>query len=428
MSTTRICVALLFICLGCGDDTTPVDDADVKEDITVTPDADTKTCPSRIRLETRASGTSQSVGWSGYYHGIATSDATPIYATVTACDDDCRNCRFEGPIDGPEVATKKRCTMDARKLCETDEDCTGKTDLTGQVPSTCRYLYGNPLANVVTCVINHFEPTRDGGAPVQGSVDLLTGALNFDHFAFISLSNNQAGSCAQCLDDPSPRDGMREGTCSMGQGLTQDDSPNMGEKCDAFGAGTFFPGTFSPDCGLSQSVRALFSDNPLSTNGTVWTLDETRPKCTGAGVEEEHCWCGLCEGSLQTCTSDSDCGGGKCGSVFGEGEVGRNPTRPTACLTPCNWNAETQTGSCMGANIFAPDPTMAPPIPIGCYPSEIGDTLIARGKSEPVGDGFNVTVASLVCSGPSGMLADQVLGSPGPWRAELKFNLQPLYD
>jgi hypothetical protein len=76
---------------------------------------------------------------------------------------------------------------------------------------------------------------------------------------------------------------------------------------------------------------------------------------------------------------------------------------PDSCTTPCEWNEETQSGSCLRGDGRR----------VGCLPRS--GTIAVRGGTV-LREGYNVTtIGLLTCMPPSGdPTLDTIAGFPGP--------------
>lgn len=261
-----------------------------------------------------------------------------------------------------------------------------------------------------SCVLVQFVPD-EAGYSIYGNINLESGAMQFREFHVESLTNvdaegNPGGTCAQCVGDPTPNDGDPRGTCQDGVGDLPEPSPGLGNACDAHGFGSSLPGTYSFDCPPVRAVPSIdFDLSDFGTSGAVWTLDENRPACTNPMVPEGvPCWCGVCDGTMNPCESDSDCPGSTCG--WWTPESGMIPTAPSGCADECVWDPTTATGTCTSAVIG---------IPVGCFPNTPGETMEAPG-SATVRDGeYFVTLGTLSCLPPAAIPTTNMnFGLPGP--------------
>jgi hypothetical protein len=120
----------------------------------------------------------------------------------------------------------------------------------------------------------------------------------------IFFFDSMANPCPRCLNDPTPNDGKRQGTCSGGL--------DNGLLCDVNGsAPNAHFGSTSLDCRPNTTVVATSLPVSLtnSTTGTeTRTLSAANPNCRGTGHTGEKCFCDTCNNLLATpCNTDGDC-------------------------------------------------------------------------------------------------------------------------
>ena len=363
----------------------------------VTEDTDASVCPTHLRLDRVASLSRASFGYTGLGHGASPSIGGTLTVELFDCDEDCRRCRFEGVVDNaPGIVTSKRCLISFDE-CTTDADCPGED-------GPCRYLLRNASqANSAGWTMIWARPLTpdeqvrlgvDSDAPVQGVANLETGEIDFT--VFNGQVNGGVGSVEHCLNDPTPDDGEKGGTCA-----------DSGLPCDVHALSALAPASF--DCEYPPTITSFaLPQHGSASSGRVWRMDETRPFCTRSGLEDQHCWCGVCaDDPLLPCTRDSECPTGTCGTADGPTDV-PVVTAQSGCAQGevCNWNPETLLGSCLDASGQE----------TACMPA---DGEFSVNGSTAVQDGFFVTqVALLSCVPqiePDGAFGlDALYGFPGP--------------
>lgn len=361
-------------------------------------------CPTHIELESLGDLTRIDVGFSGLAHGTRLPSNTFATYRLSDCDQECRRCKFSGPVasdPGRRPTSFQRCVNDPTIACESDGDCGG---------GACRWQLRSTQINAANqCSGAYFEPVPGfgDGEPLQGTIDLITGAASLS-IANLRLTTYGAGPCQTCEGDTTAFDGRADGVCS-----------ETGEACDVSGTGgggntPAFVTSF--DCPTPGSV---VSDSPLPlTNlgsaSQTWTLDATRPDCTGTGVEDESCWCGVCE-DFTPCFDDSQCASGTCG-FSGTTD---NPVSSfnNLCDDQCQFDEATSSGSCTSSAFGAP-------MTVPCFPRS-GSITVAGGVE--VGDGFFITtLAGLGCFPATFTSRDQVFGLPGIIFVQNVYRITPL--
>jgi len=387
---------------------------------TSTSDADSGSpleCPTHIHTERIASLVEISYGWTGQGHGADPVDGMAISYELHDCDDECRRCRFRGPVPNlPEIPNDpRRCLNMFPQACESDADC-------GDEAGACQFMLIPPLQRTTSWTAGYapaltdeqmaeFGVDTDHGA--QGVVNLDTGELDFE------VLNQRVtlgpGFSETCIGDTTPDDGVEDGTCA-----------DSGDPCDV--------ATLSPNGNLS--FQCSWTPNPIdfalpahgmSTGGTRWEMDDTRPNCTFPGAEGAQCWCGVCEGGdNQPCQSDADCDSGACGSPGEDGLVVLALPNICAPGETCEWDSETLRGTCDGGAG-----------PVDCMPA--GGEWIIEGATSVQEDFFISTVALLSClpevdperliivDPENDISLDEAFGFPGPIVQSLPLKITPEY-
>ncbi len=362
------------------------------------------TCPSHIRTERIASLVSLAYGWTGAGHAADPVDGMIISYELFDCDEDCRRCRFRGPVANlPGTPNDpRRCLNDWPQQCESDDDCgeNGNCQAMWQPPvqrtTSWTGAYAAPLSDQLQ---QQFGVDTDYGA--QGVVNLATGDMDFEVLNVrVTLG---PGFAETCVGDTTPDDGVQDGTCA-----------DSGDPCDV--ATISANGALSFDCAWTPNVIDFaLPAHGMTSGGVLWEMTDQRPNCTFPGAEGLRCWCGVCSNdAAQPCQFDGDCPGGTCGNA---GEMD-DPivTLPSVCAPgeACNWNEETVSGTCLNSGGGTSS----------CFPidgswSLSGDTSVQDGF-------FTSTVALLSCLpqvDPDRLIIldpindislDEAFGFPGP--------------
>ncbi len=407
-------------------------------------------------------GSDLDTGWTGIGHDTHTvDDASLMAGTLSGCDLDtgspsCGRCNLNGPIAFPGPA--KNC------LCSnlTTPDASSLNVCDPQAPScpggeTCACLLGPPLpisaGGVPVCVLNRLT------GPVIGTANIAeTGPHAGEGQVQLSLSsavhNGDAVErpCPTCLGDPTPRDGVRGGTCNGGV--------RDGQPCDVGGTSEFF-GPLSSDCQPSsvKGIGNLSIGFKPATTGTV-QLASNRP-CTDASA---NCFCDTCATlAAEPCNTNADCPGGVvCGGrrCVGGSNAGALCTTASQCPNGgfCNRPGQpTKPNACIDG-VCSPNPSDGPhegiceagpidqqcslepfrgctgiadcnPPPAGncasCLPGQSCDSVLRQCFLDPIvrqgtADTTNPVVAATFCIPPTASQSvNQVAGLPGPGALEL---------
>lgn len=281
------------------------------------------TPPKYLRVQTMSEGSTLRVGYTGFAHGVPMPDDGDFTLEIFDCDEDCRICRLTGPVMRPnDLDNNRRCATNSAQACTKNSDC--------GVNGDCRFFL-NPAVEAVIfdltiCARLGFsilpESVQNGSrmddSPLQGTVDLASGDLQFDQFTL----RIQQGLCNFCVNDPVANDGTSGGNCeNLLMGLAQ---------CDRNATTAGKNGT-SYQCPWNSFGEFPLKLAPLRSSNIQWDLTADSPRCnyvTQAGNTEQKCFCGQCmNGSL--CHTNSDCPSGACMELPG--------TKPNACMDP-NWS------------------------------------------------------------------------------------------
>jgi hypothetical protein len=292
--------------------------------VTATP---TGGCPSAISFESDATTSRLDAGWTGNGQNSKIIDKGKVTTSVSGCANSsppCGVCNLSGPIANPDAgagtSNNRRCTNDTSIECTSDSACTG---------GTCKFFFGAPLpltaGAVSTCVVNEVTGTISGTANIESGESEATVSL----VSHVVQASDNSAPCPKCLNDPTPEDGNRGGTCSAG--------PREGQTCDVGGTSpTFGPTSF--DCPPPSNVIGnLPITLPTSTSTRTRTLSADSPNCTGAAGKK--CFCSVCGTTAATpCFSNADCPAGiTCGGKLCFG--GPTPGAPCATKTDCGAGA-----------------------------------------------------------------------------------------
>jgi hypothetical protein len=280
-------------------------------------------------------------GWTGQAHDLVTpDDGTLVAARLSGCDTNtssptCGQCTIAGPIDFPGASKNCRCVNLAARDGSTFADCDPEAPSSCSGAETCQCYYGPPLpitsGAVPVCVLNRVTAPLTGTANVSNS-----GPHSGEGEALIQLESAVHNGllvekpCPTCLNDPTPRDGVRGGTCSGGA--------KDGQPCDVGGTHPLF-GNMALECPPASGAsignlritfnKATTGPTSLGTTGTL--------KCTGPGATSQDCFCDTCATvNAEPCNSSADCpGGAVCGAkrCLGGSNAGTACTANTECAS-----------------------------------------------------------------------------------------------
>ena len=373
-------------------------------------------CPTHIRTERIASLVEISYGWTGQGHGADPVDGMVTTYELVDCDDECRRCRFRGPVpNDPSIPNDpRRCLNMFPQACESDADC-------GDEPGACQFMIVPPLQRTTSWTAGYAPALSDAQMAAfgvddphgaQGVVNLETG--EFDYEVLNQRITLGPGFSEVCVGDTTPDDGVEDGTCA-----------DSGVPCDV---ATLSPnGNLSFQCSWTPNVIDFaLPAHGASTGGFRWEMDATRPNCTVPGAESLQCWCGVCtEGDNIPCQSDADCEAGTCGSAGGDGLVVL--TLPNLCAPgeTCDWDPVTLRGTCPNSEGQA----------VECMPAD-GEWVV-EGSTSVQDEFFISTIALLSCLpevDPNRLIIvdpvndislDEAFGFPGPITQSLALKITP---
>lgn len=250
------------------------------------------------------------IGWTGLSHNADTDDPVPARLFLDCVGPaPCGHCTIAG--HDPSLHNC-RCLDDNRQACFTvagpdDEFCGG-----GQ----CVCYFGPPLpvsaGNTPTCVLNSLASQPSGEVDVDRGAGTIQ--IHFAEKVFLGLSLTQP--CPLCVNDTTPADGVRDGSCAGGL--------NNGQDCDAQAYNSTFPpptgALYSLDCfpvaGANITGPGLSIPIDLTTGRSE--LHAEVPCATDGPASELSCPCRVCSGDeTRPCNRDADCaaaGAGTCSS------------------------------------------------------------------------------------------------------------------
>jgi hypothetical protein len=386
------CTSALLTSGGCDDDSSGSVDEFTR------PDAG-GSCPTHLDMTLLAESARSESGWTGQAYGIGPPAGSYSTVEIVECDDECRRCRFRGPVRGEQPVTTQRCVNDVRITCEADSDC-GED---GQ----CRFMWP-PFNGLTLCNVLYFEPNAGPeSSPMQGVFDLATGQIEFEVLN-IRVGVSLEGACGDCRGDTEAADGKADGTCS-----------GTDTACDVAGTQALPPGSSSYEC-TPFSFDAISFGVPASgasTTPTFWTMDDTRPGCTDPAHAGESCWCGVCEDTALPCFSDEQCGPDSiCGWPGPDPKLPLYKVAPNSCADTCIWDEVEQNGYCLDES----------GVEVGCLPQE-GTIEVAAGAA--VLEGYYLsTIGLLTCVPATGNpLVDDLSGLPGPLYYRSGFEVRPRF-
>jgi hypothetical protein len=265
-------------------------------------DCQVGTCDTGLSRCTTA--TELDTGWTGISHDADVNDDQTIYATIdcgVGNDAPCGECTVSGITADNRTC---RCANDNRIICTepfaADAACGG---------NTCNCYLGPPLplsaGNTPACVVNRLSED------VTGTVDVDTGdaATLVKLRSQVFLGDTIITPCPYCQGDTTPGDGVRDGTCVVGE--------DAGAPCDVDAINETFPAPGGdghsldcfPDQGKNVSGQGLVINLPQTTGSVSVSSDISCPFT----ILQFQCQCGVCG---TACTTNADCAitGGTCAS------------------------------------------------------------------------------------------------------------------
>jgi hypothetical protein len=259
-------------------------------------------------------------GWTGFAHNVTLNDPVPARLFLDCAGPaPCGQCEITG--HDPSLGNC-RCDSDNRIPCFTvagpDENCGG---------GNCTCNFGPPMpvsaGSVPVCVLNTLAGQPEG----EANVDDGSGNVVLHLAERIHLGASRFAPCPICLNDPTPADGMRGGTCVGGRNDT--------ETCDAQAYNASFP----PPTGAFYSLDCFPGDDTNVTgNGlrieTVLTTGHSElhanVPCGDGPLSEIDCPCRVCSGdNFIPCNTHEECEAAGAGTCSSNG-LGAQPL-PNAC-------------------------------------------------------------------------------------------------
>jgi hypothetical protein len=287
-------------------------------------------------------GTDLDTGWTGQAHDVLTDDEAPLSAAhLQNCDTNtssptCGQCDLDGPILFPGAAKNCFCYNLTNRDTSSLGQCDPEMPSTCSGAETCQCFYGPPLpitsGGVPVCVVNRYTGSLTGTANIANSGPHAgegAATVNLEAAVYNGVAVQQP--CPTCENDPTPRDGVKGGTCSGGV--------RDGQPCDVQGDNALF-GHVSLDC---EPVRAANIGNlrvTFSPATTGTTQLSANVPCTAPGFNGVSCFCDTCgDATAAPCNISADCAPGiVCGGkrCVGGANAGH------ACVT----GSECPSGSC----------------------------------------------------------------------------------
>ncbi len=283
------------------------------------------------------SGVDLDTGWTGLAHDAVADVLAPLSAArISNCDTNlssptCGQCDLDGPVKFPAVVGNCFCTNLANRDASSNTACDPEMPSTCSGAETCQCFYGPPLplsaGQIPVCVINRYTASLSGTANIANSGPHAGegGAIvNLEAAVHNGIAVEQP--CPTCENDPTPRDGVKGGTCNGGI--------NNGNPCDVQGDNDLF-GPVSLDCQPihGANIGNLKVSFKPATTGT--TSLSTGVPCTALGHTSEQCFCDTCgDANAAACNTNSDCDPGVvCGAqrCLGGANVGHACSVASQC-------------------------------------------------------------------------------------------------
>lgn len=220
-----------------------------------------------------------------------------VPGVTCSSDSDCRVC---------DITTSQICLVDAD--CPSGEVClTGPRTpscVNNQCVGTCECYFGPPLplsaGNVPACAVNKFAEDVTGTV----NVDLGEGEISARLASVVFLGELVTAPCPYCQDDLVVNDGVRDGSCVLGE----DD----GKPCDAQSVNLSFPGPngggHSLDCFPAVGKNVSGTGLKINLDQSTSTQTLTAGIACGYSFNPQVCQCGVCSGdSTRSCSSSTEC-------------------------------------------------------------------------------------------------------------------------
>jgi cysteine-rich repeat protein len=207
------------------------------------------------------------------------------------------------------------CSQTTSTSCAIDEDCpSGELCLNGlrlptcvnnQCVGTCNCYFGPPLPlsskGTPACVLNRFAQDVSGTANVDRGAGEVTANLR----SVVFLGESITVPCPYCVGDTTPRDGVREGVCVLGE--------NSGDACDVDAVNTTFPSPsgegHSLDCFPASGKNVSGTGLRIGLRQTTGSQQVTSGvTCGFPPFAAQLCPCGICQLDRSVpCSSNADC-------------------------------------------------------------------------------------------------------------------------
>jgi hypothetical protein len=299
------------------------------------------------------------IGWTGLSHGMPIVDQYTLSADLDCPGSEagsCGDCDVLGVSAlGSQYQSFTRCTGTNPGVDDPTIECDVPFTLDPKCNgSMCAYFLGPPLpisaGNNPTCNLNAMREDITGTAnPDSGASEM---SVKLKTRTYTGGTATLTRPCPVCLNDTTPMDGVKDGTCKGGaqggtcQGMppstTCSGGPNdtqacttnadcPGFPCDTQGVdATFGPAPsegFSLDCPPAPLTNISGDGLTIDLALTTGTTSLSQQVSCDAPLGILDCWCGVCTGNTALpCSNDMDCsnaGFGSCSS-FGSG-IARQP-------------------------------------------------------------------------------------------------------
>ncbi|HEY2773703.1 MAG TPA: hypothetical protein VGK20_06600 [Candidatus Binatia bacterium] len=237
-------------------------------------------------------------GWKGRMHNLDPVDGSLLgfrldCPSTSAPFGDCTVAGFDS------AEGNCRCANDSTKYCnkpyESDSmNCGGAACTCFTRPPTPASISGVPVCMLGTAATN---------ATGTWSPDDGHGHVKLYELLRIHLGYLQQQPCPVCVGDPTPNDGVRGGTCDVGN------SP--GAPCDANGTDPTFPppsgGATSLDCLPSLGLNITGQGMKFSRDETTSSVSlSSNLPCSADAMQ--NCPCAACSSDTTVgCSSDAQC-------------------------------------------------------------------------------------------------------------------------
>ncbi len=263
-------------------------------------------CDTSLVTPRCVSTTELDTGWTGIAHDSDVSDRAVTMGRLV-CPGPAPTCGLCAVVGIDPTPRNCRCANDPRAICNEpfqadNDDCGG---------DVCECYFGPPIplssGNVPACAINRFAENVSGTA----NVDTGEGEITAKLATLVYLGDLIHTPCPYCSGDVTPGDGLRDGTCVLG------DHDGLPCDVDAFNA-TFpadpaIPGN-NGQGNTSNSGMSLDCWPPSGKNVSGSGLNLVLKQTTGTtSLPPASIPCGFirkCSDEPRTfCATNGDCGG-----------------------------------------------------------------------------------------------------------------------